>query len=139
MANRLSFRFKVTLEEISRVNEEVSAWMNNLGVSSGLSHLPQLAIEELGTNVLKYGHDDDQAHEVDVELELSESGLQVTFTDDGRPFNPLETAAPDVSLPLEERAVGGLGIHLLRSVADTLEYQRVDGKNRIRLFKQCKS
>jgi anti-sigma regulatory factor (Ser/Thr protein kinase) len=139
MANRLSFRFKVTLEEISRVNEEVSAWMNNLGVSSGLSHLPQLAIEELGTNVLKYGHDDDQAHEVDVELELSESGLQVTFTDDGRPFNPLETAAPDVSLPLEERAVGGLGIHLLRSVADTLEYQRVDGKNRIRLFKQFNS
>ena len=139
MANRLSFRFKVTLEEISRVNEEVSVWMNDLDVTSGFSYIPQLAIEELGTNVLKYGHDDDQAHEVDVELELSESGLQVTFTDDGGPFTPLETAAPDVSLPLEERTVGGLGIHLLRSVADTLEYQRVDGKNRIRLFKQFNS
>lgn len=139
MANRLSFRFKVTLEEISRVNEEVSVWMNDLGMASVISYVSRLAIEELGTNALKYGYDDHQAHEVDVELELSEFGLQVTFMDDGRPFNPLETAAPDVSLPLEERTIGGLGIHLLRSVTDNLEYQRVDGKNRIRLFKRFNS
>lgn len=139
MADRLSFRFKMTVEEISRVNGEIVAWMNASRAPEALTHLAQLAVEELGTNVLKYGYDDDQVHEVDVELELTESGLEVTFVDDGRPFNPLETMAPDVTLPVEERLIGGLGIHLLRSSADRLEYGRLNGKNRIRLFKQCKS
>ena len=56
--------------------------------------------------------------------------------DDGRPFNPLEKPNPDVTLPLEEREVGGLGIYFVRQFMTDLVYQRAEGKNRIMLKKK---
>jgi hypothetical protein len=55
-------------------------------------------------------------------------------TDDGRPFNPLELTPPDTNLPVEDRPIGGLGIHLLRKLSDRMEYARIEGKNRLTLW-----
>ena len=57
----------------------------------------------------------------------------VVVTDDGKPFNPLESPEPDTSLPVEERPIGGLGIYLLRKMFDQMDYARTDGKNRVTL------
>jgi anti-sigma regulatory factor (Ser/Thr protein kinase) len=61
--------------------------------------------------------------------------LILTFTDDGLPFNPLTLPEPRIHVPIEERGIGGLGIHLLRKIADDLHYSRTDGKNRLTLRK----
>jgi anti-sigma regulatory factor (Ser/Thr protein kinase) len=59
----------------------------------------------------------------------------VAIEDDGIPFNPLEKETPDTDLPLEERKIGGLGIHLVRNLMDKVSYQRRVDKNRLTLVK----
>jgi anti-sigma regulatory factor (Ser/Thr protein kinase) len=64
--------------------------------------------------------------------------LEIVVIDDGHEFNPLEFPEPDTNLPVEERPIGGLGIHLLRKMADRLEYRRIDGFNRLALLKHTR-
>ena len=89
-----------------------------------------LVLEELLTNVVSYGYDDDDAHEIHVSLEVKDGVLTSVFDDDGRPFNPHDAQKPVMDGPLEERSVGGLGIHLILTIMDSVEYERVDGRNR---------
>ena len=89
-----------------------------------------LVLEELLTNVVSYGYDDDDAHEIHVSLEVKDGVLTSVFDDDGRPFNPHDAQKPVMDGPLEERSVGGLGIHLILPIMDSVEYERVDGRNR---------
>jgi serine/threonine-protein kinase RsbW len=65
--------------------------------------------------------------------------IRVEVEDDATPFNPLEVPAPDLDRPLDERLVGGLGIHLVRQVMDGLDYQRLDGKNLVVMKKKTSS
>ena len=62
-------------------------------------------------------------------LALEGDELTIRVEDDGRAFDPLQAPPPDLDLPLEERPVGGLGIHIVRSVMDAVEYQRRGGRN----------
>ena len=98
-------------------------------------NLATLALEELVTNCIKYGYDDQAEHLIEVTMSITESELVMVFTDDGHSFNPLELPEPDTSLPIEDRAVGGLGIHMLRKMSDRMEYVDSGGENRITLRK----
>lgn len=89
----------------------------------------RLVAEEVLTNVAKYGHDDGAAHWVRVRLALVPGELTLTLTDDGRPFDPLAVPPPDLAAPAGERPIGGLGIHLLRSLVDGADYARVGAEN----------
>src|SRR5262245_23364840 len=89
----------------------------------------RLVAEELLVNVADYGHDDGAEHWVRVELELTADRVTLRFEDDGRPFDPLAAPPPDVAAPVEERDVGGLGVHLVRSLVDHAEYAWVAGRN----------
>ena len=95
-----------------------------------------LALEEHLTNVMKYGFDDSQVHEIRVRLELVGGQFQIEVEDDGKPFNPLEHPKPDLSVPLEQRPLGGLGIHLIRSFMDELAYRRDGGRNIFQMRKR---
>jgi anti-sigma regulatory factor (Ser/Thr protein kinase) len=64
--------------------------------------------------------------------------VKAEVEDDGRPFNPLEAAEVDTAKPLEERTIGGLGIHLVRKLMDGLEYQRQEEKNLLIIRKQLR-
>ena len=66
---------------------------------------------------------------------IASERLSIAITDDGHFFNPLEHPEPDMSLPVEERPIGGLGIHLLRKMADHIEYERTSERNRLRIHK----
>ena len=68
-------------------------------------------------------------------MELAGKRLTVTITDDGVPFNPLSKKAPDIDAPLEDREIGGLGIHLVRNLIDDVTYNRRIGKNVMTLVK----
>lgn len=73
-----------------------------------------------------------------VEVKVGEGRLTVTLTDDGAPFDPLAQAAPDTDLPVEARAIGGLGIHLVRKMMDEVTYQRRGDRNVVVLVKRLR-
>ena len=93
-------------------------------------HRLTLVLEELLTNVIAYGYDDDDQHEINVNLKIENDTLTAVFDDDGRPFDPHEAAKPVMDGPLESRSVGGLGIHLILTIMDTVDYERVGDRNR---------
>jgi serine/threonine-protein kinase RsbW len=88
-----------------------------------------LVLDEILLNIIRHGYDDAGEHQIHVTLDLEGAVLTIRFEDDARPFNPLEAPPPDLESPLEERPVGGLGIHIVRSVMDAIEYQRHDNHN----------
>jgi serine/threonine-protein kinase RsbW len=104
-------------------------------------HLPptvvnaiDLALEEHLTNLMSYGFPDGREHMIKVRLMLA-SEVVVEVEDDGLPFNPLQVPEADTSVPLEKRPVGGLGIHLIRSFMDRVEYQTQGRRNILRMWK----
>src|SRR5262245_33106266 len=113
MDDQITLRVKSAFAEIPAANEAASRWLAERHAPPAVDYLSNLAIEELITHCIKYGYDDQKEHVIEIEWKLSAHELVLTVTDDGHPFNPLELPEPDTSLPVQERAIGGLGIHLL--------------------------
>ncbi len=132
---RLTIEIKNQLSELERLNQIVTEFgaLHRLGPK--VSHDLHLALEEILTNVISYAYCDDREHDIRVRLSFKPGKVTAEVEDDGRPFSPLEASIPDVSRPLEERTVGGLGIHLARNLMDALEYRREKGRNILRMKK----
>jgi serine/threonine-protein kinase RsbW len=103
--------------------------------SKVIDHL-NLALEEILTNIISYGYTDNREHEIRVSLSAQPGEVRAEVQDDGQPFNPLEVPQPDTTQPLEERAIGGLGIHLVRKLMDGLEYKRQGERNFLTIKKK---
>jgi anti-sigma regulatory factor (Ser/Thr protein kinase) len=131
MADQLALEIKNTLESVQSTNETVSRWLAQRKAPAEIQYFANLAIEEFVTNSIKYGYTDANEHLIEVSLSLSADELVVTLTDDGQAFNPLDAPPPDLNLATEERPVGGLGIYLVRKMADRMEYVRTGRKNRL--------
>lgn len=89
-----------------------------------------LVLEEAVSNIIFYGYEE-RAEEsrIDINVDLKEGTLIIEIRDDAKPFNPLEASEPDLEIPFDEREIGGMGIHLIRTLMDELEYTRSKGKN----------
>jgi anti-sigma regulatory factor (Ser/Thr protein kinase) len=93
-----------------------------------------LALEEAVTNVIHHGYVDGQAHEFTVSLAAAPGGLVTAVVSDDAPaFDPVARPPVDTSLPLEERPIGGLGVHLIKNLMDSVRYERRDGRNLLTL------
>jgi anti-sigma regulatory factor (Ser/Thr protein kinase) len=119
------------VDAIAPATALAGAWLAEHQASTDASYLVSLAIEELVTNCIKYGYRDTAEHVIDIVLSVTDGALSVEVIDDGQPFNPLDAPPPDLSLALEKRRIGGLGLHLLRELADDVRYERRDGTNRL--------
>jgi serine/threonine-protein kinase RsbW len=89
----------------------------------------QIVVEELVTNVVDYGQVPAGEHAARVDLEVQDGVLTIVITDRGKEYNPLLREDPDVTLPAEERPIGGLGVHFCKKLTDSQEYARRDGCN----------
>jgi anti-sigma regulatory factor (Ser/Thr protein kinase) len=121
------------------LQDQLEALARERGLPPKILHEIQLAAEELLTNILNHAYPDQRERAIIVRLRPGESEFGIEVEDDGRPFNLLEQPAPDLSLPLEQRPVGGLGIHMIRKSMDRIEYRRADGKNILAMTKQIKA
>lgn len=92
-----------------------------------------LAIEEIVTNIIKYGYDDTDPHAITVNLTLFPDTIRLQLKDDGHPFDPLQTPEPDIHVPLDQRKIGGLGLHLVRETASHIAYRRENGANILKI------
>ena len=88
------------------------------------------------SSTASYAFPDGEAHDIEIRTELAADRLVVTISDDGIPFNPLGAGTPDTGLPLETRALGGMGIHLVRNLVDDVAYQRRIDRNVLTLVKR---
>ena len=120
---------KNQLSELERVSRDVEAFGEHHGLPANAIFSVNLALDEILTNVISYGYVEGGQHDIVLRLSLAAGELVVQVEDDGRAFNPLELRLPDMDKPLEERPIGGLGIHLVRKLMDRLEYRREAGRN----------
>jgi serine/threonine-protein kinase RsbW len=139
MPSSLDLQMPNELSALDAVVQRVSALITECGADSAALFAANLALEELITNILKYGYDDQEKHWIGVRVETGGDRFHLEISDDGHPFNPFELAPPDTTLPMEERQIGGLGIHFVRSMLDECLYERRDGMNVVRVSKRLRS
>lgn len=98
-----------------------------------------IVIDEIFGNICHYAYKDSVgAVTVRVESGNTPKAVFLTFTDNGIPYNPLDTEDPDITLSSEERKIGGLGIYLVKKNMDEMKYEYVNQQNRLWMEKDCK-
>ncbi len=134
----ITVRLPADLREIERLNRVVRQFGDLHEVPSRVLYAVNLALDEVVTNVVRHGIEDPASQEIVAQVSAAGGELTTVVTDPGRAFNPLNVPAPDLAAPLAERTLGGLGIHLVRSLMDTVEYDRQNGKNVLTLRKRLR-
>lgn len=135
---QLQYRLKNKIEEISTLAENIEKFAADNNLPGEMAFQVNLSLDELLTNTISYGFPAGGEHEITVEIVLAGDMLVITTQDDGLAFNPLEQSEPDLSQDIEERPIGGLGIHLVRNMMDNIEYRREANKNILIMKKQIK-
>lgn len=125
----LAYRLKNRLAEIEALALAVESFAAANNLPEQMVFQVNLCLDELLTNTISYGFPQGGEHEITVEIVLQGGALVITTHDGGLAFNPLERAEADTSQGIEERPVGGLGIHLVRNMMDEIEYRRESGQN----------
>lgn len=131
MAYAATITIPVTPELTRTAHARLEAFAAASALPAKVFFAADTALEELLQNVLDYSG----AQEVRLQLAVESGELRLELADDGRPYNPLLTVGPDLSRPLDEREVGGLGIHLVRKMMDRTAYEHRGGQNRVSLAK----
>ena len=133
MSATLHLKLAARPEELERINAAIEEFGERQDWSPKLLYRVNLALEELGLNVMTHGQQAG-ARELEVTVTAQAETITIEIVDDGPRFDPLEDAPlPDPEAPLEGRPVGGLGIHLVREMMDQVSYRYDDGKNHLTL------
>jgi anti-sigma regulatory factor (Ser/Thr protein kinase) len=121
---------------MQNVHDFISNQMNKLQIAPSEQNKILLACEEIFVNIVNYAYLDSQTiGEISVCLIITNEQIVIKFIDNGKPFNPLEKSDPDISVPLTEREVGGLGIYMLKKLMDEVLYEFNEGQNVLTIIK----
>lgn len=134
--------FRLTLGNDIRQLDRLPGWLQSVTDGTGLDPLTctnvNLALEEAITNVMLYAYPEGVSGQVEVVAGKKENGLEFTIIDSGKPFDPTAAPEADTTASVEDRPIGGLGIHLVRQIMDSVGYERCDGKNYFTMTKIIK-
>ena len=136
MTDRLVLQLETRLSEVARIAPSLRAFADRHALPTKAVLAVNLALEEILVNTVSYGYADPRDHCIDIEIAITDGELIVRVEDDARPYDPTVPPAPDLSKALEERPVGGLGIHLMRALFDGVEYRRHESRNVLVLRKR---
>lgn len=135
MAEEIRLTLRNDTGEIGRLLDFFEALADDRGIPAASAGRVALALDETAGNVIAYAWPDDQPHAFDVVFRLEADRLSVEMIDDGIAYDPLSAPPPDVTATLEDRRPGGLGVHLTRSVMDSVTYRHADGLNHLLMTK----
>ena len=135
MAASLSITLENDRREIGRTAATIESFGREHSIAADDISAVNLALDEVLANIITHAYPDVAAHIINVRLTADPRAIHVDVEDDGRPFNPLTWPPPDLEVPIERRPVGGLGLHIARSVVDEIKYRRVGNKNVLSLSK----
>lgn len=135
MADQLSLNLESSLESLGQIEQGVAAFGAEHGWPADLLFHVQLVLDELATNVINHGYGA-RGHSFQIIIESKPQAVRIEVVDEARPFDPLQDAPePTTDASVEERKVGGLGVHIAKQLMDEMEYRRENGKNRLTLVK----
>jgi len=134
--SKVTLELKNDLSELAKLNHTLTEFGQRHQLPERVLFAIKLALEETVTNAISHNFTDEREHRISIRLSLEQSVLRADVEDDGRAFNPLDIPAPDPKKPLEERPLGGLGIHLARTLMDEVAYRRQNGRNMLTLKKE---
>ncbi len=128
-----------TIENIPVATDFVNEELEALDCPMKTQMQIDVAIDELFSNIARYAYNPDTGPAtVRVEVEEDPLCVIITFIDNGKQYDPLSTETPDITLPAEERDIGGLGVFLVRKTMDDVTYEYKDGQNILRIKKNIK-
>ncbi len=116
-------------EELERLHGTIDAFVDRFQVPAKVAYALRLATEELVTNIIKYGYDDELPHTIEVAICHAPTHTTVRIEDDGHLFSPISTQDPETNTDIEDRPIGGLGLMLVRNLVSKMTHHRIDNKN----------
>lgn len=131
-----SINLKNDIEQVPLLAAFVEEVCEEAGLDMGTSMSMNLAIEEAVVNVMNYAYPPGTVGDIDIQAMANDVQMKFIITDSGKPFDPTTKEDIDTTLPAEERLIGGLGIHLVKQIMDSINYERTDGKNVLTLRKK---
>jgi anti-sigma regulatory factor (Ser/Thr protein kinase) len=126
-------RIKNDPREFEPLNRDLAEFLEENGVAARVAYVVHLAAEEMLLNVMKHAYGGARDRWADLTLEIDDGRATLHIEDDGAPFDPRSVPEPDFVQLMQQHRIGGLGIHLVRSMADSLEYERTGGRNHVRI------
>ena len=125
-----------TVAEMTKVIEFVEKFGATHGIPQAALNDLNVCLDELLNNTISYGYDDHAPHSIAVDLTLAAGLLIVGIEDDGKPFDPRQGTPMPSSGTIQSRAVGGLGLHFVKTLMNEVGYTRSGGNNVVRLVKK---
>jgi serine/threonine-protein kinase RsbW len=135
VSDELEFRIVNDLAAMGSLAETVEAFVAEHRLPAEAANALYVSVDEAVSNAIAYGYPEGAHGEIAVRLCRRPGSVVLEVEDDGAPFDPLQAAPPDLTLPLADRPIGGLGIHLIRNLMDEMSYARRDGRNILKLVK----
>lgn len=139
MCRRTVLRRKLTLrndlQQIPLLAEFVEGISGSVDIAPDTLSNINLVLEEAVSNVMKYAYEPGTEGEMDLEAILRKGSVEFILSDSGVPFDPTSAPLPDTTLGVEERCIGGLGIHLIMKIMDRVSYKREKGRNILSMTK----
>jgi len=126
------------VQSVPKLAEFVDIVCETVGFDMGTTMQMNLAIEEAVVNVMNYAYPTGVKGTVNIDAKATDEQVRFIICDKGAPFDPTAKAEVDTTLSAEERGIGGLGIHLIRQIMDSINYERKDGCNVLTLIKKIK-
>lgn len=139
LGDKLLVEIDNDLGEIARLSALIEAFGEKHGLAPAAIYHIRLAFDEFLTNIISYGFSDGEPHKIAASIDLDGDTLAAEIIDDGIAFNPLDRPSPDTTKSVEEREIGGLGIHFIRRLMDKVEYCRADGRNHLKMIKKLRA
>jgi serine/threonine-protein kinase RsbW len=138
MNAKMSLRIAADVNNLVKIRNFVKKAAAKLGVEPDLVFKLQLAVDEAATNIIVHGYQG-QAGDIEIEMKREHDTLIICLRDQAQPFDPANAPPPRLDLPLEERAMGGLGVYLVKKIMDEITHRVTpQGGNELTLIKKLK-
>lgn len=124
------------IQQIPQLASFLETIAEEKNISQALTMSLNLALEEAVTNVILYAYPEGTDGLVDIEAILRDDSLEFILSDSGKPFDPTAAPEADITLGVEERQIGGLGIYLVKQIMDSVTYKRENGRNILHMTKK---
>jgi len=135
VAQEYKFELKNDLSELKALHRHLNNWGGDIGLPADSISRINICLDELFTNIVSYGLEDDLEHIIKFTLNGDNNLVTINIEDDGIPFNPLEKIDPDFPANVESAKIGGLGIRIIRKLMDNVCYERKQGNNKLTMKK----
>lgn len=130
MADHVNERSVVVVPDIasvSMVSDFFDSCLENFAIPVRIGYSLKVVVDEIYSNIVHYSG----AKNAEILFRNDTDRITLFFADDGKPYNPLESEEPDITAGIEERAIGGLGLFMVKKMAESVAYEYAAGKNQM--------